>query len=143
MKKLSFMALIAAFAIVAGACSGSDDLSVDDPWGRPSPMSEGNAAFYMDIRGGGEDDTLVSASAAPCGMVELHETSMSDGVMSMQHLPEGIPIPAGETVSLEPGGLHVMCMNVSDPLELGEMIDVALVFESGTEMTVTAEVREE
>lgn len=130
-------------ALLAVGCGGSDEVAVDEVWGRPSPMSAGNGAFYMQIAGGGEDDTLVEAKSDACGMVELHETSMSDGVMSMQHLPEGIPVPAGATVSLEPGGLHVMCMNVVDPFEEGDMVDVDLVFESGSEMTVTAEIRVE
>ena len=141
MKSIRLVFLVLVLGMVAAACSSSDDIAVEDVWGRPSPMMEGNGAFYMQISGGGEDDTLVNASSTACGMVELHETSMSDGVMSMQHLPEGIPVPAGETVSLEPGGLHVMCMNVTDPFEEGDEIDVDLVFESGMEMTVTAEIR--
>lgn len=143
MKMIKFGFVVVALALVAAACGGGDDIAVDDVWGRPSPMTEGNGAFYMQISGSGEDDTLVNAMSDACGMVELHETSMTDGVMSMQHLPEGIDVPAGETVSLEPGGLHVMCMNVTDPFEEGDMIDVDLVFESGTEMTVTAEIRVE
>jgi copper(I)-binding protein len=96
----------------------------------------------MQISGGGEDDVLASAESAACSVVELHETTMSDGVMSMQHLPQGIPIPAGETVSLEPGGLHVMCMGVERALVEGENIDVQLQFESAGVVTVSAEIRE-
>ena len=106
-------------------------------------MSEGNAAFYMQLIGSDTDDTLVSAASPACGMVELHESQMADGVMSMQHLPEGIPVPAGETVSLEPGGLHVMCMMVQDPLVEGETVDVTLVFENTGEVEIDAEIRQQ
>ena len=144
MRSGRIVALTASLLLLGAACSGgSDAVEVEDPWGRPSPMSEGNAAFYMDLLGSDTDDTLVSAASPACGMVELHESQMTDGVMSMQHLPEGIPVPAGETVSLEPGGLHVMCMMVQDPLVEGEAIDVTLVFENTGEVEIEAEVRQE
>ena len=138
------VALIVAVLLLGAACSsGSDTVDVEDPWGRPSPTSEGNAAFYMDLIGSDTDDTLVSAESPACGMVELHESQMTDGVMSMQHLPEGIPVPAGETVSLEPGGLHVMCMNVTEALVEGETADILLRFENSGEVSVSAEIRQQ
>ncbi|MEN8040705.1 MAG: copper chaperone PCu(A)C [Actinomycetota bacterium] len=144
MKWSRFVAMSVGVAMLAAACSsGSADVAIDDPWGRTSPKVATNAAFYMSITGGDADDTLVSASADVCGMVELHETVMNDGVMSMQHLPAGIPVPAGETVSLEPGGLHVMCMNKTAELEIGQMVSVDLVFETADPMTVDVEIRDE
>ena len=135
--------VLAAFAVLVAACSSGDDaVTVEDPWGRPSPSSAENAAFYMQLDGAAEDDLLVSASSSACSVVELHETQMSDGVMSMQHLPQGIPVPAGETVALEPGGLHVMCMGVQSPFAVGDMIEVGLEFENSGSMTVEAEIRE-
>ena len=135
--------VLAAFAVLVAACSSGDDaVTVEDPWGRPSPSSAENAAFYMQLDGAAEDDLLVSASSSACSVVELHETQMSDGVMSMQHLPQGIPVPAGATVALEPGGLHVMCMGVQSPFTVGDMIEVGLEFENSGSMTVEAEIRE-
>ena len=141
MKHIALVALLVA--LVGVACSSSEEMAVEEPWGRPSPMNAGNAAFYMDITGGAEDDTLVAAATDACGVVELHESSMSDdGVMSMQHLPQGIPIPAGETVVLEPAGLHVMCMMVTEPLETGSMVDLTLEFATGDSIAVQVEIRE-
>jgi len=135
--------VLAAFAVLVAACSSGDDaVTVEDPWGRPSPSSAENAAFYMQLDGAAEDDLLMSASSSACSVVELHETQMSDGVMSMQHLPQGIPVPAGATVALEPGGLHVMCMGVQSPFTVGDMIEVGLEFENSGSMTVEAEIRE-
>jgi copper(I)-binding protein len=143
MKNGRLIVVLAVFALAFAACSsGGDSVEVEDPWGRPSPSSAANAAFYMQLEGAEEDDVLVSATSPACGMVELHETQMSDGVMSMQHLPQGIPVPAGETVSLEPGGLHVMCMGVQSPLTVGEMVEVALEFENSGSRTIEAEIRE-
>ena len=143
MKFVRVFVVLAALSLVATACSSDDSVTVDDPWGRPSPRSAENAAFYMQLNGGAEDDQLVAAASDACNVVELHETQMSDGVMSMQHLPLGIPVPAGETVSLEPGGLHVMCLGVVSPLEVGQMIEVTLQFEGSGETTIEAEIREQ
>ena len=130
-------------ALVAAACSsGSEGVEVNDPWGRPSPASATNAAFYMELEGSDTDDRLVSADSPVCEVVELHETQMADGVMSMQHLPQGIPVPAGSTVSLEPGGLHIMCLGVTQALVEGESADLQLEFESSGLVTVNAEIRE-
>lgn len=139
-----FMIILLAVGVVAvAACSStSETVGVEDPWGRPSPSSASNAAFYMQLEGAGEDDVLVSATSPACGVVELHETQMSDGVMSMQHLPRGIPVPAGATVSLEPGGLHVMCMGVENPFTVGGVVEVELVFENSGLMVIEAEIRE-
>ena len=135
---------LAALMVVAAACSStSDAVTIDDPWGRPSPTSTGNAAFYMAVTGGETDDRITSASSPSCDVTELHETTMQDGVMSMQEQTEGIPIPAGSTVMLEPGGLHVMCIGVQEALVAGETVNVELEFESAGTVTVQAEIREQ
>ena len=66
---------------------------------------------------------------------------MGGGMMTMQPV-ESIPVPAGETVALEPGGYHVMLLDVKKVLAVGDTIDVTLTFEKAGEVTTTAEVRE-
>ncbi|MFQ5419827.1 MAG: copper chaperone PCu(A)C [Anaerolineae bacterium] len=140
MKKLLFVSLLVLLTAVA--CSGGGELVVTDAWGRPSPTAGANSAFYMTIENGtGQDDTLASVSAAGCGMSHLHESVMNDGVMSMQPVT-GIPIPAGETVELKVGGLHVMCMNPSATFAVGDEVSLTLSFVQAGEMQVTAVIRE-
>lgn len=143
MMNRSLLAVAVGLALLAGACSssGSDDIVVDDPWGRSSPMVA-NGAFYMTIEGGSVDDRLVSAYASVCGATELHQTTMSDGVMSMQQADGGIEIPAGGEAVLEPGGYHVMCIGKDTEFEVGDVIPVTLTFETGEMQTVDAEIRE-
>jgi copper(I)-binding protein len=144
MIRARIMFTLAALMVVAAACSStSDAVTIDDPWGRPSPTSTGNAAFYMAVTGGETDDRIASASSPSCEVTELHETTMQDGVMSMQEQTEGIPIPAGSTVMLEPGGLHVMCIGVQKALVAGETVNVQLEFENAGAVTVQAEIREQ
>lgn len=136
--------LVLVVALGTAACGGgAQPVSVDDPWGRPSPTSAESAAFYLTLHGGSSDDVLTGASSDRCTMTELHETMMHDDTMSMEPVETGIAIPAKGTVKLEPGGHHVMCMGVTDPLIVGESVDVVLTFASGTAMTVSVEIREE
>jgi len=137
--------LVALLAIIAVACSstGERKLSVDGVWGRTSPAVASNAAFYMVIAGGDESDTLMSADAAVCEATEIHASVMNDGVMSMEHLPDGIEIPAGEVVKLEPGGFHIMCIGKQDELVAGQDVPLTLEFAHAGTMAVDVEIRDE
>ena len=144
MRSARTVLVLAAFALVVSACSSSvGTVTIDDPWGRPSPSSAENAAFYMTLVGGTETDTLTGASSAACMMTEVHETTMKDGQMSMAPVDGGVVVRPGETVVLEPGGLHVMCMGIVEPLTAGDTVEVELSFASGETTTITAEIRDE
>lgn len=143
MKRTALIVMAIVTVLVAVSCSSStDEITVEDPWGRASPKVAAAGAFYMLINGSDTDDVLVSAASDACGTVELHSTVMEDDVMKMQHLPEGIEIPAGERVALEPGGLHIMCIDKLEDFEAGKTIEVTLDFETADSKTVEAEIRE-
>jgi copper(I)-binding protein len=89
---------------------------------------------------GSEADALIAARA-DFPKVEIHTTEEKDGIARMMHV-DRIEIPAGETVSLAPGGFHVMFMGLSDPFEMGEEIPVTLVFEKAGEVEVMFPVKE-
>jgi copper(I)-binding protein len=65
-----------------------------------------------------------------------------DPQMRMQQLVDGLPLPAGETVTLEPGGYHIMLLDLAEPLEVGDEIEVTLDFENADDMNMTVEVAE-
>lgn len=147
--------LVATMALVAAGCGGDSGVSVDSPWARNSPMMANAGAVYMDLDSS-DGDRLVGAAvdASIAGTVEIHETAMVEGEMSegseegmggammMQEVGE-IALPAGETVNLEPGGFHIMLLNIATPLELGQKFDVTLAFETAGEKVVEVEVRED
>ena len=88
-------------------------------------------------------DHLVAASSDACGFTELHESMMSDGVMSMSPVgPDGIEIPAGGEAVLEVGGLHVMCIDKQAVFEVGVTYEITLEFENAGELIVEAEIKE-
>jgi copper(I)-binding protein len=134
------------FILLLAACGGSAaELEITDVWGRNSPMAAQNGAFYMTIRNGtDQDEQLLSASAEICDTTELHEMFMQEGdVMGMRPVEGGIiDIPAGETVSLQVGGLHVMCLGKRSQLDVGDEVPITLEFAQAGTVEVSAEIRE-
>jgi hypothetical protein len=99
------------------------------------------AAVYMSIaNAGAEVDRLVAVEGAAARRLELHGHVHEDGIARMRALPEGIPLPPGETVELARGGLHVMLMGLAAPLEDGASIELTLVFERAGRATLVAPV---
>ena len=144
-KLLVVLVLLAALALAACSQGSMEEgLAVEDAWVRPSPMAQGNGAGYMVITNNtGQDDALLGAGADFAESVEIHETvAMEDDMMAMHHV-ERIDIPAGESVSLEPGGYHVMLIGVTETLREGDTVTLTLNFENAGEMTIEAPVREE
>jgi copper(I)-binding protein len=71
------------------------------------------------------------------------DSAGGDGAMTMRELENGLELPAGETVTLAPGGLHFMLVELADPLQAGETFDLTLEFESGVTEVVSVEVRDD
>ena len=139
------LVLIAALALAAGACGGEDDasLGVADAWSRPAVGP--NGAVYLTIEGGPTDSALsgVSVSSEVAASAQIHQTVIrDDGLMGMTRIPQ-VEIPAASTVMMVPGGVHVMLMELAEPLEADDTLDVILTFDNGTELTTTVEVRDE
>ncbi|MCA9991253.1 MAG: copper chaperone PCu(A)C [Ardenticatenaceae bacterium] len=146
MKRLSMLLLMLLLALVLVGCgSPAGELDINDVWGRTSPAAAENGAFYMTITNNlGEDEQLLGASSAACGMTELHEMYMKEqDVMGMRPVEGGvIPIPAGETVTLKVGGLHVMCMGKTQEFNPGDEIPITLTFAVSGTREVMAEIRD-
>ena len=118
------------------------DITVTDVWMRQPAEGQTRTATYGTITNNGDTDvTLVAASVPFDATVEIHETIMGDdGAMQMQEVPEGFVVPAGGSFTLEPGGPHIMLIDI-DPADIMGTIDVTMMFDDGTEVTVGAPVR--
>ena len=113
------------------------DLTISDPFARATMPNAPVAGGFMTITNSGtDDDRLIAARTDISGEVQIHEMQMEDGVMRMRELPDGLPIPAGGTVDLAPGGFHIMFMDLSGPLIEGETVNVTLIFERAGEVEV-------
>lgn len=114
-----------------------DQLEVDHPWSRPTPPNTQVGGGFMTITNHGEtSDRLISVEVDFARTVEIHETRQEGELMRMVHLPEGLEIPAGATVNLQPGGHHVMFMGLSQQLREGEHLEAVLVFEQAGNLPV-------
>ena len=147
MKKKWFV-LMFLFAWVLAACqpnASGPKINVEGAWGRPSPMVASAGAFYMTIRNtGSEADILLSAQSTACGTVELHESYMKDdGSMGMKMVEGGrIDVPAGASVELKVGGLHVMCIDKKADFKTGDKYKLVLTFEKSGAINVEVEIKE-
>jgi copper(I)-binding protein len=136
-RAVAVLCALAVVGLVTG-CQGPGGIAVTHA--RVGVPAGPNAALYFTAANeGGETDVLIGASSDVAGGVEIHETTQAeDGTMRMRPVT-GLDLPAGETLTLEPGGLHVMLIDV-EPLEEGEDIAVTLHWESAGDMEVEAEV---
>ena len=117
-------------------------LEVALPWSREVPPHAPVAAGFMSIRNRGDaDDRLVAVRSTAAREVQIHEVRHEDGVAHMRRLPDGLPLPAGATVALEPGGYHLMFIQPASRFRGGDRIPATLVFEHAGELEVTFEVR--
>lgn len=105
------------------------DLTLDHPWARETtPMARASGGFVTIVNNSTQDDRLMSASA-DFARAEIHITTNEDGVMRMREQEDGIVIPAGEVLVLEPGSYHVMFMGIDGPFNVGDEKEVTLTFE--------------
>lgn len=141
---------LAACLILIVACREPAATSAEDPtaaqWvmisdarARAMPPAAANSAAFMTLKNPGPSTWLVAAKADVSERVELHTHTEVDGAMQMRAVPR-IEIPAGETVRLEPGGLHVMLIGSKEPLVEGHRFDLTLVFADGSETTLDVPV---
>ncbi|WP_386683593.1 copper chaperone PCu(A)C [Loktanella sp. R86503] len=117
------------------------DLTITGAFTRATLPNAPVAGGFLTVTNAGTvDDTLIAAASTISGDTQIHEMAMQGDVMKMRELSEGLPIPAGETVTLQPGGYHLMFMDLNYPLIEGEAIAVTLTFENAGQIDVVLPV---
>ena len=129
--------LLAVAGMLLAACSGSDSPTISDArMGQPTGP---NGGVFFTAEGYGTADRLIGATTDVAREVQVHETLMNDdGTMGMNEIG-AVDLPADGELVLEPGGLHLMLMDV-DRLEVGEEIDMVLQWENAGDMEIRVEV---
>ena len=103
------------------------DITIVHPWSRPAGQGQ-NGVIYLGIRNqGAADDRLIAVSTPLAEKVELHRSTMEEGIHRMEKV-ESVVVPAGGTVELAPGGLHVMLVGLKFMLMAEETIPVTFTF---------------
>ncbi len=133
MKRIALTAALIAVTLSGAALAGEitvGDLRIDQPYARATVPGAPVAGGYMTITNtGSQPDRLVGGSAPFAGKVEIHEMKMQGDVMRMREVAGGLEIPGKGSVTLKPGGYHVMFMKLKEQLKEGEKRTATLVFE--------------
>lgn len=130
-----------ALALAMLAPAAYAEISVEDPWVAEAPPTAMALAGFMTIENGNDvDRKLVRAKAPGFDRIELHRSVEVDGVHQMKR-QDAILVPANGSVTLAPGGYHVMLIGVQEPPRAGDRIPLTLIFDDGEEMTVSVPVR--
>lgn len=142
-------ALASLVLLGLSACGGggepqaavAESISVNDAWIKAT--EEGMSAAFGGMKNSGSADAnVVAADAEVAEMVELHETVENEsGEMIMRKKEGGFTIGAGQTLTLKPGGDHIMLMELPEPLEAGDEVTFTLTFSDDSTMEFTAPVK--
>ncbi len=118
------------------------DLVITQAWSRATPGGAKIAGGYLTIENkGSAADRLVGGSGDVTDRIEVHEMSMSQGVMTMRALDKGLVIEPGQTVRLAPGGYHLMMFDLKRPLKQGDKVPVTLEFEKAGKVKLLFDVQ--
>jgi periplasmic copper chaperone A len=151
-------AALVAGAVLVAACGGEGErqgqgdaaavvedggMSVSDTWVRPTAPGVTSAAIYLVVENvDAPADRILGASADRCSAVVPHQTVVDDdGVASMPGiLGDELDLPPGAVVTMEPLGLHLMCLGIGEPIALGDDMELTLTFDVRDPMTVPVAV---
>jgi len=126
---------------VVQAGTVADAVQVEGAYARAMPPGQPNSAAFMVLHNtGSATHALVAAESPVAKVVELHTHTMDGGMMRMRQVDK-IELPAGQSVQLQPGGLHVMLIGLNHPLAPQEQVPLTLIYDDDSRQTVQAPVR--
>jgi copper(I)-binding protein len=149
--------ILVVFVLLVGGCSGgdseaeadtgnlgevaaeTDSLAIYEPF-IPAPPADIAALYFAMVDRDGEGDRLLGVTAEAAAMTHLHSTVTEGDSSRMVPVEGGIVLPPNGMTALEPGGLHVMLMNLENPLVDGDTITVTLQFERAGAVTIEVPV---
>jgi copper(I)-binding protein len=139
LRRSLLAAIVLSTLGAAPALHAQPAVKVEGAWARPTVQGQAAGGGFLKITGGAAADKLVAASAGVSRTVELHSMVMEGDVMRMREIGT-IDVPAGKTVELKPGGLHVMFIGIHKPLKVGDSFPLSLRFEKAGEVKVEMKV---
>jgi hypothetical protein len=122
---------IAGVAFVLSAPTRAADITISDGWFRALPSGQPAAGYFTMKNSGVAPVELVAAESSACGMLMLHQTVSTGGLTRMDEVKR-VSVPALGTVSLAPGGYHLMCLKPGAAMKPGKTVPVTLVFSDGS-----------
>lgn len=133
-----FAAVLAAIGFPAVAAPPT--VTASDAWCRAAPVGAPAGGCYVTLTAS-VDDRLVAVETPAANHGEIHTMSITDGVMRMRRLANGLALPAGKPVALKPGAEHLMVIGLRRPLAAGGTVSLTLRFAKAPPLTLKAPIR--
>ena len=138
--RISPIAVVLSLTMAWQPAGAAEGLKVEQPWARASLAGVRNGIVYgRFVEDSAATIELVGASTPVADHVEFHKHSMNAGVMTMRQL-DRIELPPGQAVVLQPGGMHLMLIDLKQPLKAGESFPLTLKFADGESLTIAVSV---
>jgi len=133
--------LTLGLALIGLAFEASAQTTVNDAWVRATVAGQPSTGAFMTLQAS-DDSQLLSVQSPIANLVQIHESSMKDDVMSM-HQVDAVALPAGKTVSLDPHGYHVMLLDLKTQVKEGETVPLTLVVKNakGEQQSIQVEAK--
>ena len=131
--------LVLALGLLLAACGGPPKPAITDARVNLPAVTGRPGAAYFTIKGGPKEMRLMSVTSSNVARIELHEMTMKDGMMSMDAIDAGVPVPPGGEVAFAPGGKHAMLFDINPKLKAGDNVKLSFVYADG--LTLDAEAK--
>jgi len=136
---MSSKLLVASVVLALAASAAHAEVVVSDAWVRGTVPGQSATGAFMQLASPA-DSSLVAVATPAAKVAEIHSMALENGVMRMRAM-SSLPLPAGKTVELRPGGYHVMLLDLVAPLKEGDSIPVVLTFADTSGRKTTQEVK--
>ena len=124
---LAALIAVGGAAVAQQAQPAAPKVEVTQAWARATPGKSTIGAAYATVTAP-TGDRLIAASTPVAGEAQIHQHTMENGVMKMRQV-DAVPLPAGQAVTLSPGGYHIMLVDLKAPLVAGQSFPLTLTFE--------------
>jgi len=128
--------------VLFSAISFADSIDIHHARVNPTIPGMPVTAAYFHIKNNSDQAVqLIEVTGEVSDRIEIHEHTMTNGLMKMQEVTNGITIPAKDTFVLKPGGYHIMVMNLDKRINEGDDIALTLHFNNGSKKKITAKAK--
>lgn len=144
MKNFTMMIIIFSSLLFIGPKTWAEEVTVriHTPWVRAAPPTVKILAAYMIIENTSAQEKILTSVTSPLfEKVEIHQTTLHEGIMHMQAQAQLVIAPQSKLV-LEPGGYHLMLIDRKQALKTGDPVQLNLKFSSGEELTIIPSVQD-
>jgi copper(I)-binding protein len=138
-SRVSLLGAAAMAALLAACAGGTPSIAVDGTVQVAAPVAGSSQVALTLVNGGDGDDELVGVTTDAALDVEIHRTTIADGIATMETLEE-LPIPAGEELTFRPGQAHLMLVAPDEQVHEGGTVELVLDFERSEDLVVEGEV---